>query len=204
MGNAISGAIWTAHLPKKLALYLPDAAKGSAFLIFGNLTMATSYPMGSPERMAINRSYQETMDKLLIVAACFAVPLFPLSLMMRNYNLAKVCSISVPLGSCLFFPTPVRYSLAFYYYTALHKVTAMVIMLRSQRRRHQQRFARSNVEEEVHANTSFPLEQMDQKVRGNVIGQSAAGRDSASPEVGASNGAPTRGYKTFMDRFRKT
>lgn len=52
--------------------------------------MATSYAMGSPERLAINRSYQETMDKLLIIAACFAIPLFPLSLVMRNYNLSKV------------------------------------------------------------------------------------------------------------------
>lgn len=43
VGSAISGAVWTANLPKKLALYLPPAAKADANLIFGNLTLAESY-----------------------------------------------------------------------------------------------------------------------------------------------------------------
>ena len=92
VGSAISGAVWTAKIPEKLALYLPDNAKADAALIFGNLTMATSYAAGSPERVAINRSYQETMDILLIIAACLAVPLLPLSLVMRNWRLAEVCA----------------------------------------------------------------------------------------------------------------
>ena len=144
VGNAISGAIWTAHLPKKLALYLPDAAKESAFLIFGNLTMATSYPMGSPERLAINRSYQETMDKLLIVAACFAIPLFPLSLLMRNYNLAKVRPpSSLPFSSHL---SPL--SLPFSHFPALSKATMVMVMIsRLQRQKLQQRFAHNNVKQ---------------------------------------------------------
>ena len=45
---------------------------------------------GSPERLAIDRSYQETMDILLIVAACLAAPLIPLSLLMRNYKLDSI------------------------------------------------------------------------------------------------------------------
>ncbi len=91
VGAAISGAVWTANLPKKLALYLPPAAKADASLIFGNLTLAESYKIGSPERVAINRSYQETMNILLIIAVCLAVPLIPLSLLMRNYQLDQVC-----------------------------------------------------------------------------------------------------------------
>ena len=100
VGSAISGAVWTANIPKKLALYLPEEAKADALLIFGNLTMATSYAAGSPERVAINRSYQETMDKLLIIAACFAIPLFPLSLIMRNYNLSRVSDFPF-LSTCI-------------------------------------------------------------------------------------------------------
>jgi len=90
VGNAISGAVWTANLPAKLALYLPPAAQADATLIFGNLTLAKSYLEGTPERAAIDRSYQETMNILLIIAACLAAPLIPLSLVMRNYKLDTI------------------------------------------------------------------------------------------------------------------
>jgi len=90
VGIAISGAVWTANLPAKLALYLPPAAQADATLIFGNLTLAKSYLEGTPERAAIDRSYQETMNILLIIAACLAAPLIPLSLVMRNYKLDTI------------------------------------------------------------------------------------------------------------------
>ncbi|KAL8742192.1 MAG: hypothetical protein Q9190_005285 [Brigantiaea leucoxantha] len=90
VGSAISGAVWTDKIPQKLSLYLPDNAKADATLIFGNITLAQSYPAGSPERIAINRSYQETMNILLIISVCLAVPLLPLSLVMKNYKLNKM------------------------------------------------------------------------------------------------------------------
>lgn len=95
VGSAISGAVWTANIPKKLALYLPPNAKADAAMIFAKLTVATSYPMGSPERIAINRAYQETMDILLIIAVCVAAPLIPLSLLMKNYRLDRVSLVSL-------------------------------------------------------------------------------------------------------------
>ncbi|KAL8775382.1 MAG: hypothetical protein Q9209_000390 [Squamulea sp. 1 TL-2023] len=90
VGSAISGAVWTKNIPAKLALYLPPEAQADAISIFGNLTLAQSYHMGGPERIAINRSYQETMNILLIIAVCLAIPLFPLSLIMKNYKLNEV------------------------------------------------------------------------------------------------------------------
>ena len=90
VGNAISGAVWTANIPVKLTKYLPPDAQSDAALIFGNLTIAKSYVGGSLERLAIDRSYQETMDLLLIIAACLAAPLIPLSLLMRNYRLDSI------------------------------------------------------------------------------------------------------------------
>lgn len=92
VGSAISGAVWTKNIPKKLSLYLPENAKGDAGDIFGNITLAQSYPVGGPERVAIDRSYQETMNILLIIAVCLVVPLLPLSLILRNYNLNQVRS----------------------------------------------------------------------------------------------------------------
>ena len=90
VGSAISGAVWTANIPAKLIKYLPADARPQAALIFGNLTLAKGYMGGTPERAAIDRSYQETMDILLIIAACLAAPLIPLSLIMRNYKLDAI------------------------------------------------------------------------------------------------------------------
>ncbi|EAW13833.1 siderochrome-iron transporter MirC [Aspergillus clavatus NRRL 1] len=90
VGAAISGAVWTHNIPRKLLLYLPEGNKGDAQEIFGKLTKALSYPLGSPVRIAINRAYQETMNKLLVLALIAVVPLIPLSLLMENYKLDKM------------------------------------------------------------------------------------------------------------------
>ncbi|KAL4957989.1 major facilitator superfamily domain-containing protein [Aspergillus filifer] len=90
VGAAISGAVWTHNIPRKLSLYLPEEYKSEAGAIFGKLTKALSYEMGSSARIAINRSYQETMDKLLVLALLATLPLIPLSLLMSNYKLDKV------------------------------------------------------------------------------------------------------------------
>lgn len=90
VGSAISGAVWTGNLLPKLEKYLPPSSQVDAVTIFGNLTIAKSYLEGTAERVAIDRSYQETMDILLIIAVCLAVPLVPLSLVMRNYRLDDI------------------------------------------------------------------------------------------------------------------
>ena len=90
MGSAISGAIWTGTLLPKLEAYLPPGAQADASLIYGNLTIARSYLEGTPERGAIDRAYQETMDVLLIVAVCLCVPVLGLSFLMRNYRLDRI------------------------------------------------------------------------------------------------------------------
>ncbi|KAI9886491.1 MAG: hypothetical protein M1823_001671 [Watsoniomyces obsoletus] len=90
VGAAISGAIWTANVPGKLRLYLPKESKERALEIFGSLEVAKSFKMGTEERRAINRAYQETMHLLLIVAICVAAPLVPLSFGLRDYRLKEM------------------------------------------------------------------------------------------------------------------
>ncbi|EEH40178.2 siderophore iron transporter mirC [Paracoccidioides lutzii Pb01] len=90
VGSAISGAVWTSSIPKKLALYLPEESRGDAEEIFGKLTKALSYPLGSATRVAINRAYDETFHRLLVIALCMAIPIIPLSLLMTNYRLDKM------------------------------------------------------------------------------------------------------------------
>ncbi|KAF2086554.1 MFS general substrate transporter [Saccharata proteae CBS 121410] len=91
VGSAISGAIWSNSIPTKLERYLPPETKGQAQAIYGNVNLASAgWPMGSPERIAINRAYQETMHTLLTVAVCVAAPLIPLSFFLKNYDLKKM------------------------------------------------------------------------------------------------------------------
>lgn len=91
VGAAISGAVWTHFVPLKLGEYLPPSIQDQKLLIFGNVTLAsTGWPQGSPERIAINRAYQETMTILLTIAVCMCAPMIPLSLVMRNYKLDKM------------------------------------------------------------------------------------------------------------------
>ena len=91
VGNAISGAIWTNSIPKKLNMYLPAETKDQASRIYGNVSVAASdWPMGSPTRMAINQAYQETMTDILTVAVCVATPCIVLSLLMKNYKLDEI------------------------------------------------------------------------------------------------------------------
>ncbi|QIX00645.1 hypothetical protein AMS68_006162 [Peltaster fructicola] len=90
-GSAISGAIWSANIPKKLALYLPEETRDQADAIYRNITLAsTGWPMDSPTRQAINRGYQETMTYILIVAVCVSVPVIILSLLMEDYKLDEI------------------------------------------------------------------------------------------------------------------
>lgn len=93
VGAAVSGAIWTTYVPQKLQQYLPpDVAPNYATIYSDGVTAAnyTLYPTGSPERIAINRAYQETMRYMLIGAICAAVPILPLSLCMKNYKLDQM------------------------------------------------------------------------------------------------------------------
>jgi hypothetical protein len=90
VGAAISGAVWTRLIPSKLIEYLPAANKGDAQAIFNDITVAMSYAVGSDERTAIERAYQETMNVLLVIAICVAVPIVLLAFVMRNYKLDQV------------------------------------------------------------------------------------------------------------------
>ncbi|CZR66843.1 probable major facilitator protein MIRC (siderophore transporter) [Phialocephala subalpina] len=94
IGSAISGAVWGKNIPTKLTEYLPAASKQNATTIYNSIDNALAYPVGTPERAAIDRAYQETMRILLIIAIYVAVPLIPLSLLMKNYKLDSWSRVS--------------------------------------------------------------------------------------------------------------
>lgn len=90
VGSAISGAVWGNQIPGKLEQYLPAAVRDQAHAIYNSVDVARSYPMGSPERLAIARAYQETMTNLLTIALCISVPCVIASLFMKNYKLDEM------------------------------------------------------------------------------------------------------------------
>lgn len=90
IGSAISGAIWTKQLPAKLERYLPEDLRDQAMPIFQNINTAMEYEVGSPARIAINRSYQETMTTLLTIALCMCAPILICSLLMSDYKLDEI------------------------------------------------------------------------------------------------------------------
>lgn len=84
VGSAIAGVIWGHDIPKKLAEY-STTINSSA--VYNSINNALAYPMGTPERIAINRAYQETMHKLLVVALCVSAPIVILSSVIKNARL---------------------------------------------------------------------------------------------------------------------
>lgn len=90
IGSAISGAVWGRLIPSKLGQYLPDSAQDQVMAIYADINVAMTYEMGSPERIAINRSYQETMTTLLTIALCMCAPILICALLMSDYKLDKI------------------------------------------------------------------------------------------------------------------
>jgi MFS family permease len=70
IGSTIAGAIWTGVFPARLMANLPASAMDNFANIYGVIGVQQSYPMGSPTRIAINKSYGETQKYMLIAATC--------------------------------------------------------------------------------------------------------------------------------------
>merc|ERR1711939_1244087 len=68
LGLAIAAAMWTGIFPQKLLENLPASAQSDFASIYGDLTVQASYPVGSPTRIAIDKSYAETQRLMLIAA----------------------------------------------------------------------------------------------------------------------------------------
>lgn len=89
IGSAAAGWIFTTRLPMKLEeLLIPlSFSQEQIAEVFGSLSKATSYPLDSPERVAISEAWTYTMHQLCIMAALILVPGIPLSLMIPDYLL---------------------------------------------------------------------------------------------------------------------
>ncbi|PNS15614.1 hypothetical protein CAC42_873 [Sphaceloma murrayae] len=71
IGSSISAAVWTSVFPSRLQLYLPPESQGNFTQIYADMTVQSSYPVGSPTRDAISRAYGDAQHYMLITATCF-------------------------------------------------------------------------------------------------------------------------------------
>lgn len=89
VGNTISGTIWTNTFPKALARNLPEAALPNLTSIVTMLPVQLSYPMGSPERLAIQKSYGYAQTRMLAAGTGIMVLCFVWVAMLKNLNVKK-------------------------------------------------------------------------------------------------------------------
>ncbi len=93
-GNALSGAIWSQVLPARLAMELAPINATLATTVYGSpFTFIVSYPMGTPERMAVVAAYQHVQRYLCIAGISLCIPLIFFACCLRNPTLGNEQSL---------------------------------------------------------------------------------------------------------------
>lgn len=90
VGNAISGAIWTNTFEPALKRFLPPSALPNVTMIYASLPVQLSYPVGSLERLAIQKAYGYAQTRMLAVGTGIMSLSFFWILLMRDLKVSKV------------------------------------------------------------------------------------------------------------------
>ncbi|KAH9219154.1 siderophore iron transporter mirB [Leptodontidium sp. 2 PMI_412] len=90
IGNAISGAIWTNTFAGALGRYLPESALPDLMTIYASLPVQLSYPVGSPERLAIQLAYGYAQTRMLTAGTGIMCLSFIWMFLLRNLNVSKM------------------------------------------------------------------------------------------------------------------
>lgn len=97
VGQTIAGAMWTGIFPAKLLKNLPADAQDNFAAIYGDITVQSGYPWGSPARDAINLSYAETQRYMLIAATCIYLVMWVSVAMWQDVDVRKMKQRTVGL-----------------------------------------------------------------------------------------------------------
>ncbi|KAF7553465.1 hypothetical protein G7Z17_g3593 [Cylindrodendrum hubeiense] len=90
VGNTISGSIWTNTFKGALTRNLPNLNATEILLVYGDLTTQLSYPVGSEERLGIQKAYGYAQTRMLAAGTGLMVLSFIWVFMMKNLNVAKM------------------------------------------------------------------------------------------------------------------
>lgn len=74
IGSAVAGMVFSRNLPTALAARLPDLQQEDLDKIYGSLSVALSFPIGSPAREAIIEAWVQVMHELCIIASVILIP----------------------------------------------------------------------------------------------------------------------------------
>ncbi|KAM0330506.1 hypothetical protein ACHAQA_003452 [Verticillium albo-atrum] len=88
VGSTISGAIWTNTFLPALQRYLPEGV--DALTIYGDLVTQLSYPVGSPERLAIQQAYGYAQTRMLAAGTGIGSVLLIWVCMLKNLNVGEM------------------------------------------------------------------------------------------------------------------
>lgn len=92
VGSAVSGAIWTQKLYKKILEHMSDTELATS-AYQEPLTFIVTYTWETPERQALAQAYRELQFLLILVALCLCVPMIFCSLLLRDVPLGREQSI---------------------------------------------------------------------------------------------------------------
>ncbi|KAK0388901.1 hypothetical protein NLU13_2478 [Sarocladium strictum] len=84
IGRTVSGTIWTNTFLKALMRKLPESALADVMTIYSRLDVQLTFPVDSPERLAIQEAYGYAQARMLAAGLGFTVVLVVAVLMMRN------------------------------------------------------------------------------------------------------------------------
>ena len=89
VGYTISGTIWTNTFLKALQRNLPASALPDVMEIYSDLTVQLSYPVGSPERIGIQKAYGYAQTRMLAAGIGIFGLCYIWMFLIRNLNVAK-------------------------------------------------------------------------------------------------------------------
>ena len=87
MGQTVSTAIWTGTFRQNLLRFLPPSAIANVDPIYADIKNQLSYPVVSPERLAIQKAYGESQKWQFTSAVAVLSLMIPCVLAWRNYQL---------------------------------------------------------------------------------------------------------------------
>ncbi|PSN59751.1 putative siderophore-dependent iron transporter [Corynespora cassiicola Philippines] len=89
IGSTISGTIWTNTFLKELMRNLPESAQADALTIYASLPAQLAYPVGSPERLAIQEAYGYGQARMLAAGVGIFGLSFIWMFLIRNHDVSK-------------------------------------------------------------------------------------------------------------------
>ncbi len=90
IGNAISGAIWTNTFETALIRYLPASALPDVASIYASLPVQLSYPVGTVERLAIQKAYGYAQTRMLAAGTGIMSLSFIWMFLMRDLKVSQM------------------------------------------------------------------------------------------------------------------